>query len=410
MNFLDLIFSALQSLRANIMRTALTALGMIIGVSAVIVMIAIGSGAQAGIQSVIESIGANMIIVTPASSRNRGVQQGAGTRQSLTWSDANAIMEEIPSVKIAAPSVRTNMQVIFENNNWRSSIEGVTNGYFEARGWSINEGRLFEEDEVNRGAKIVVIGETIRKNLFQSQDPTGEIIRINRVPFEIIGTVKAKGQSTFGQDQDDILFVPLKTAQQRLLGGASRVPDGVQLIYVFAKTAQQVSLVEREVEELMRIRHEIPPGGTDDFAIRNISEFLDARSEATRVMSLLLAAVAAVSLLVGGIGIMNIMLVSVTERTREIGVRMAIGASRKDVLSQFLIEALALSLIGGIIGIIIGISLSQLTANLAGWPLRLNLSAILIAFGFSAATGVFFGYYPARKAASLDPIEALRYE
>ena len=410
MNGMDLVLAALQSLRANILRSFLTALGMIIGVAAVITMVAIGSGARAGIQSVIDSIGANMLIISEPSRRSRGVSQGAGTRRSLTWEDSKALAEQIPGVQAVAPTVRTTVQIIFGNANWRASAEGITPEYFEVRGWEVEDGRAFEEFEVTGGIKIAVIGATVSENLFPEQSPIGEVIRINRVPFEVVGTLKAKGQSSFGQDQDDVLFVPLKAAQQRLIGGRQRAPDNVQRIYVLAKTPEQVSIVEREIEEIMRDRHGIEPGGTDDFRIRNISEIFEARAESSRVMALLLAAVASVSLLVGGIGIMNIMLVSVTERTREIGVRMAVGANRRDVLAQFLIEALALSLIGGAIGIALGVGSSQMTASLADWPLRLDGNAILIAFGFSAAVGIFFGYYPARKAARLDPIEALRYE
>ena len=408
MSGIDLVLAALQSLRANVMRSILTALGMIIGVAAVITMVAIGAGAQAGIQSVIDSIGANMLIVSPASSRSRGAAQGAGTRQSLTWADATSIGEGIQGVDVAAPSVRKTVQMIFGNANWRASAEGVTQDYFAARGWEIGAGRGFEEFEVTGGAKIAILGATVAENLFPGQNPVGEVIRIDRVPFEVVGTLKSKGQSSFGQDQDDVLFVPLKAAQQRLVGQPT--PDAVQTIYVLAKTPALVSVVEREIEEMLRDRHGIAPGDSDDFRIRNISEIFEARAESSRVMALLLAAVASVSLLVGGIGIMNIMLVSVTERTREIGVRMAVGARRRDVLAQFLIEALALSLIGGAIGIALGVVSSQITAGLADWPLRLDGSAIVLAFGFSAAVGIFFGYYPARKAARLDPIEALRYE
>lgn len=410
MDIVDLIIAALKSLRSNILRTALTALGMIIGVAAVIIVVAIGAGAQAGIQSVIDSIGANMLMVTGGSSNSRGVQQGAGTRQTLTWADSIAIQEEISGVKVSTPVVRSSMQIIFGNSNWRARVEGTTPEYFDPRGWALNEGRIFDDQEVRSGKKVAVIGETILENLFKDQDPIGQIIRIDRVPFEVIGTLKAKGQSTFGQDQDDVLFVPLSAAQQRLIRSPRSSPDGVQMILVFAHSADQVSTVERKIEELLRDRHKIASGATDDFAIRNISEFLEARAESGRLMAILLAAVAAVSLLVGGIGIMNIMLVSVTERTREIGIRMAVGANRKDVLSQFLLEAVAISMLGGIIGIIIGIISSQVTANLADWPLELDIRAILLAFGFSATVGIFFGYYPARKAARLDPIEALRYE
>ena len=410
MSSVDLLLAAVQSLRANVLRSVLTALGMIIGVGAVITMVAVGSGAQAGIESVIDSIGANMLQVTPSSGRQGGANQGAGSRPTLSWEDANAIEREIPAALAVAPSVRGTAQIIFGSANWRTAVEGITQSYFQVRGWSIGQGREFEEWEITGGDKLAVIGATIAEALFPGENPLGQVVRIDRVPFEVVGILTAKGQSSFGRDQDDVIFVPLKAAQQRLLGLRLVRPDSVEVISILARTPELVSVVEREIAEVLRDRHGIRPGADDDFRIRNISEIFEARAESSRVMALLLAAVASVSLLVGGIGIMNIMLVSVTERTREIGIRMAVGAGRRDVLMQFLIEALALSIVGGTIGILAGIAASRLTAGLAEWPLRLEGSAILLAFGFSAAIGIFFGYYPARKAARLDPIEALRYE
>ena len=411
MNTFDLLLSAAQSLRSNILRSVLTALGMIIGVGAVITMVAIGSGAQANIQKVIEGIGANMLTVQPGSARPEGgVQLGAGTRQTLTWQDAIAI-QEIPEALAVAPSSRGQFQVIFGNTNWRTSASGITNAFMTVNNWSVATGRGFSDDEVENGAKIVMLGATVAKNLFPGQDPLGQVVRIDRVPFTIVGTLNPKGQSSFGQDQDDTMFVPLKAAQQRLLGGRNGGnPDSVMQIAVLARTSEVVDLLQNEIGELLRDRHRIPLGRGDDFTIRNVSQIFEARAESSRVMTLLLAAVAGVSLLVGGIGIMNIMLVSVTERTREIGVRMAIGARRRDVMSQFLIEAVALSAVGGIIGIILGAVGSRITAAVAGWPLQLSPTAILAAFGFAAAVGIFFGFYPARKASMLDPIEALRYD
>ena len=410
MNSVDLLLAAVQSLRANVLRSVLTALGMIIGVGAVITMVAVGSGARAGIESVIDSIGANMLQVTPSSGRNRGANQGAGSRPTLSWEDSIAIAREVPGTLAVAPSVRGGAQVIFGNANWRTSVEGITGTYFQVRGWTVGQGRGFEEWEITGGDKLAVIGTTIAEALFPGGNPLGQMIRVDRVPFEVVGVLEAKGQSSFGRDRDDVLFVPLKAAQQRLLGLRLVRPDSVEVISVLARTPELVSVVEREMAEVLRDRHGVEPGENDDFRIRNISEIFEARAESSRVMALLLAAVASVSLLVGGIGIMNIMLVSVTERTREIGIRMAVGASRRDVLMQFLIEALALSIVGGTIGILAGIAASRLTAGLAEWPLQLEGGAILLAFGFSAAIGIFFGYYPARKAARLDPIEALRYE
>ena len=410
MTLVDSLLSALQSLRANIMRSALTALGMIIGVAAVIIMVAVGSGARAGIENVIESIGANLLIVSPGSRSQGGARLGAGTSITLTAADAEAIINEIPEVALAAPSVRGQGQVVFGNANWHTSIEGITNAYMPARDWSVAQGRQFEAFEISGGAKVALIGSTVAENLFPGQDPVGQVMRLERVPFEVIGVLATKGQSSFGQDQDDLMFVPLKTAKQRVVGGRVRGGDSVQNIYIKAETTELVAYVEIAVAELLRQRHGMIPGQDDDFRIRNISEILGARADSSRMMALLLAAVASVSLIVGGIGIMNIMLVSVTERTREIGVRMAVGAGRGDILTQFLIEAVVLSTIGGVIGIILGATGSQLAAGLGDWPLRLESSSIFLAVGFAAAVGIFFGYYPARKAAHLDPIEALRHE
>ena len=410
MTLFDSFLSALQSLRANVMRSVLTALGMIIGVAAVIIMVAVGSGAQEGIESVIESIGSNLLIVTPGSQSQGGARLGAGTNNTLTEADSDAIFDEIPEVLAAAPRVRGSGQVVYGNANWHTDIEGITNAYMPVRDWSVAEGRPFEEYEISGGAKVVLIGDTIAENLFPVVDPVGQVIRVERVPFEVVGVLKAKGQSSFGQDQDDVMFMPMKTAKQRIVGGRTGAGDSVQTIYIKAQSSDLVAYVEIAVAELLRQRHGMIPGEEDDFSIRNISEILGARADSSRMMALLLAAVASVSLIVGGIGIMNIMLVSVTERTREIGVRMAVGAGRGDILTQFLIEAVVLSAIGGVIGIVIGATGSQAAAAMGDWPLRLESSSVLLAFGFSAAVGIFFGYYPARKAAYLDPIEALRHE
>ena len=404
----DLFLSALQSLRSNTLRSVLTALGIIIGVGAVITIVAIGAGARANIESVIESIGSNLLTITPGQARDGGAAQGAGSRPTLTSEDADA-MKGIEGVVAVAPEVRGQVQVILGNQNWRTNATGITEDYFAVRQWKMAKGRAFEDWETSTGEKIVILGATVAERVFPGSDPLGQVIRLDRVPFTVVGVTQAKGQSSFGQNQDDVVFVPLKAAQQRLLGGRLIKPDSVQQIGVLGKDAKALDVLERDLAELLRDRHAIVPGRADDFTIRNVSEVFEARAGATEVMTLLLAAVASVSLLVGGIGIMNIMLVSVTERTREIGVRMAIGASRGDVMSQFLIEAVALSLIGGGLGIVLGIICSQITAHLANWPLRIESTSILMAVGFSAGVGVFFGYYPARKAARLDPIEALRY-
>ena len=410
MTLRDCIDTALQSLRANVMRSALTALGIIIGVSAVISMVAIGAGAQQQVDSVIESMGANLIVVVNGSSRRGGVHGGSGTRPSLTGADAQAIENEIPGVLATAPEVRGNQQIIFGNTNWFTSIRGVTLNYFEVRDWTLADGRIFGVADVRSAAKVAILGESVVENLFPGQSPIGASVRINRVPFEVIGTLRSKGQTPFGSDQDDIVLVPLETAKRRVLGGRELGGGLVNSISVEARSADFVTDVEEQITELLRARHRIAEGGPDDFRIRNVAEFLAARAESSRVMAILLAAVASVSLLVGGIGIMNIMLVSVTERTREIGVRMAVGARGRDIRLQFLVEAVILALLGGILGIGLGIAGSQAIANFAEWPMRLAPAAIILAFGFSAAVGIFFGLYPANKAAGLDPIEALRHE
>ena len=410
MSALDAVSAALRSLRANFMRSVLTALGIIIGVGAVIIMVSIGSGARQSVDKLIESVGANLIIVSPGSSRTRGVRGGAGSRQTISWDDAIAIESEVAGVYLAAPSARGSGQIILGNRNWATSIEGVVPSYITARNWQIETGRGFTEEDVISASKAIIIGQTIVDELFDGQDPIGETVRLQRVPFEVVGTLVGKGQSSFGNDQDDVVFIPLSTAKQRVLGGRYLGGRTVGQISIQARSAEMVGVVEDRVTELLRQRHGLRETQDNDFRIRNISELLSAREESSRVMAWLLAAVASVSLVVGGIGIMNIMLVSVTERTREIGLRMAVGARGRDVLAQFLIEATALSLVGGLMGIALGVGGSILIADLAQWPLQLNLRSVVMAAAFAALVGVFFGFYPARKASRLDPIEALRYE
>ncbi len=410
MTYMDSLRAAFSSLRVNILRSVLTALGIIIGVAAVIVMVSVGAGARANVDKLIESIGSNLIMVVPGSSSRGGVRGGAGSRPTLTMDDAEAIQTQFDSVVVAAPSVSGSAQLIFGNTNWFSQVEGITPEFMVARNWSIEEGRGITPEEVRSAAKVAVIGQTVANELFPGQNPLGQTLRIKRVPFEIVGTLVGKGQTSFGRDQDDTVMIPISTAKKRILGSDRLSGNLVSVIAVSIRSAEEVSMAEAQVTELMQERHRIRPDQINDFSIRNISEFLSAREESSRVMSLLLAAVASVSLLVGGIGIMNIMLVSVTERTREIGLRMAIGAGGKDIMMQFLIEAIALSLIGGLIGIVLGLAGSQAIANFADWPMRIEIYAPLMAFGFAAFIGIFFGFYPARKAALLDPIEALRYE
>jgi putative ABC transport system permease protein len=410
MSLLDPFLDAIRALRSNVMRSVLTTLGIIIGVAAVIIMVSVGTGAEARVAELIQSLGSNLIIVGPGTSTSGGARLGRGTRPTITEDDAAAIQHEIPGVHLAAPHVRGSGQVVSGHLNWSASIEGVTPEYFEVREWEIAMGRAFTHEEVKGAAKVVLLGETVIESLFPEQNPMGQIVRINRVPFEVVGVLKGKGQSQMGHDQDDVVFIPLSTAKKRVLGGRRVSGKIVGGIFVKARSSELVSEVEEQLRALLRQRHHLRPGQEDDFFIRNLSQILETRAESSRAMALLLAAVASVSLVVGGIGIMNIMLVSVTERTREIGIRMAIGAKSIDILAQFLIEAVTLSLIGGIIGILIGVSGSIVIAVVSDWPTVIEIRSVILAFTFSAAVGVFFGYYPARKAAHFDPIVALRYE
>jgi putative ABC transport system permease protein len=410
MNYLDSFHTGLRALRINLMRSVLTTLGIIIGVGAVIVMISVGSGAEARMEQLISSLGSNLLIVLPGTSTAKGVRLGRGTLPTITEDDAEAIKKEISTVQIAAPGVRGPGQVVFGNLNWSTVIRGITAEYLPARDWEISAGRVFTPDEVKGAAKVALIGETVVENLFPGQDPLGQEIRIKSVPFRVIGVLKGKGETSMGNDQDDTIFIPLSTAKKRVLGGRHLSGRTVGAIYVKVYAAELVSETEGQVWELLRQRHRIRPGQDNDFYIRNLSQVLETRAESSRAMSLLLAAVASVSLIVGGIGIMNIMLVSVTERTREIGLRMAVGAKGRDILAQFLIESVALSLIGGVIGVVMGLSGAITMSILGEWAIIIEVQSVILAFCFSAAVGVFFGFYPARKAARLDPIEALRYE
>jgi putative ABC transport system permease protein len=397
-----------RSLRANKLRSALTMLGMIIGVAAVIAMVAIGSGANERIASQIASIGSNLILVLPGSTTSGGLRSGFGGTHTLTMADAKAIGKELPAVRYAAPSNRSGSPVVYGNQNWSTIIQGLTPEFFEIREWGLSSGRIFTAAEVEAAAKVAVLGQTVADSLFGNENPIGKFVRIKRVPFTVIGLLERKGQSMQGQDQDDTVAVPITTAQRKLFGSAHIGTVGVVLVQ--AVDSDSVNDAERQVNELLRQRHRIGPGDQPDYSVRNLSEMLAVAEESTRIMSLLLGAIASVSLLVGGIGIMNIMLVSVTERTREIGIRMAVGARERDILLQFLIEALVLSVTGGAVGILMGVAGSSLISRFAGWSTLISPGAILVAFGFSAAVGVFFGFYPARKASRLDPIEALRYE
>jgi putative ABC transport system permease protein len=404
---------ALNALRVNKLRSMLTMLGIIIGVGAVITMIAVGGGAQASVEERIRSLGANVMIILAGSTTSSGIRLGAGAAQTLTEDDARAIGIEVDSV-IAAPILRGSGQIVFGNSNWSTQIYGATPEYFEVRDWPIVIGRNFEPNELSGAAKVVVIGQTTMKQLFGDsfvpEMAVDQMIRVRKVPMTIIGVLDRKGQSSSGQDQDDVIFVPLATARNRLFGAPQGRLRRVGVIMIKVAEGADMKVAEDRIRELLRQRHRLQPGADDDFTIRNLTEMLQAQEASSRILGLLLAAVASVSLLVGGIGIMNIMLVSVTERTREIGLRMAVGARGRDILMQFLIEAVTLSLIGGLIGVALGLAGSYAIGNFAGWRTQMQPEAILLAVGFSAAVGVFFGFYPARKASKLLPIEALRYE
>jgi len=399
---------ALRALIANKMRSALTMLGIIIGVSAVIAMIAVGSGAKQRIEEQIASMGSNLLMVDSGSSTSGGFRMGAGTAPTLTVGDAKAIETEIPGVKYVAPNARGVAQVVYGNQNWSTGITGTSPEMIEIRGWSIPSGRAFTEQELDGAAKVCVLGKTVADNLFGGIDPIGQIVRIKKIPFTVVGVLSPKGQTTWGQDQDDLIFVPLTTAQKQLFG--QTFPGMVRGIAVQAWGPDEMKEVEAQIIELLRQRHRIQPNQDDDFTVRNLTEMMSTREESANVMSLLLGSIASISLIVGGIGIMNIMLVSVTERTREIGIRIAVGAKGRDILLQFLIESLVLSLMGGVLGIGMGMLGTVILSSVTQWPTLFSPKAILLAFLFSGSVGVFFGFYPARKASLLNPIDALRYE
>jgi putative ABC transport system permease protein len=402
---------ALRALKVNRMRSALTMLGIIIGVAAVIAMVAVGSGATARIEDQIQSIGSNLIIVLPGSVSTNGVRLGSGATATLTEDDAKAIAAECPSVAVVAPTVRGSVQVVYGSNNWATSVQGVTPDYMTIRDYTMLYGNFFTDQDVEAAAKTAVLGETVVQNLFGANtDPTGQVVIIRNVPFTVAGVLTPKGQSPTGQDQDDVILLPISTAKQKVIGANKANAKAVSSLMVQAIGPQAMDQAQNEMDGLLRERHHIQNGQDDDFQIRNLTEVFAAQETSARVMSILLGAIASVSLIVGGIGIMNIMLVSVTERTREIGLRQAVGAKTRDILSQFLVEAVTLSLLGGIVGIVLGLTASLLISHFAGWSTLVSPMSILLAFVFSALVGVFFGYYPARKAAYLDPIDALRYE
>ncbi len=396
---------ALRALRRNKLRSFLTMLGIIIGVGAVIAMVAIGEGAKKRVQEQIASLGTNLLVVLPGTMTLGGARTGSGGVQTLVGTDARAIMQEIPVVSQASPSLRQVLQVIAADQNWSTVIQGVAPEFQQIRNWQVEQGRFLSEADVDSTAKVALIGRTVAYNLFGSESPIDAIIRIKKIPFRIIGVLGPKGQTGHGTDQDDVVMIPYSTMQKRIMGITY-----VQQIVVSAVSADKTQEATEQISALLRQRHRIQPGRDDDFNVRNLSDIAEAASNSATVMAILLGSIASVSLLVGGIGIMNIMLVSVTERTREIGIRMAVGARSRDIMLQFLVEAVVMAASGGIIGILLGVGSSLLLKRLVQLPMLIRPDIVAVAFLFSGAVGIFFGFYPAKKAANLDPIDALRYE
>ncbi|MBM4166782.1 MAG: FtsX-like permease family protein [Ignavibacteria bacterium] len=406
MRFFEILRIAFDALLRNKMRSLLTMLGIIIGVGAVIAMVAIGQGAQTSVEAQINSLGTNVILIFPGNTTRGGVSSGAGSNTTLTEDDAKAIKEQCPAVSLMSPLLRSGGQIVSGNLNWSSSMQGGTVDYFSIRDWRLDLGEFFSEQDVRAATKVCLLGQTVVQQLFESANPIGQTIRIRNTPFKVIGTLQPKGQNMMGQDQDDVVLVPYTTLMKRFMGNNTREWRFI----ASARSKAQITEAQQQITELLRVRHKLSPMDDNDFTIRTQTEIAEASTSTSKIMTMLLGSIAGVSLIVGGIGIMNIMLVSVTERTREIGIRKAIGARRGDILSQFLTEAIVLGVVGGILGIGLGIAASNLVAKFALWPVFVSTSSIILAVGFSAAVGIFFGYYPARKAASLNPIEALRYE
>jgi len=412
MNFFEVLSTAIFALRGNWLRSALTSLGVIIGIAAVIVMVSVGQGTQAEIDKLVSGLGSNRLDISSGGGGRGtgGVRLSSSSFFTLTEDDGEAIRNEVPEVQYVAASLRGGTQAVFAENNWSTQWQGVQADFFDINGWVIAGGSSFEQRDYGSGTKSVILGESVRRELFGDEDAIDQTIRLGRVPFTVVATLKPKGQGGFGQDQDDVVMVPLETARRRLMGAMGLPSGAVMQIALTVASAKDLNYVQGEVEALLRQRHKIAPGEDDDFNVRNISEIVATRTATTNLMSKLLGAVATICLIIGGIGIMNIMLVSVTERIREIGLRMAVGAGPSDVRRQFLAEAMLISLIGGVIGIAIGVVGALLVGKFSDLPIVLNGQVVALAAAFSIATGLFFGYYPARKASQLDPIEALRQQ
>lgn len=396
---------ALTSLFSNKMRSLLTMLGIIIGVGAVIALVSVGMGVRSNVTSSIASLGSNMLIISPGSANRGGVRGAAGSIQTLKYDDAVAIKEKIKNVDYVSPTVSASYQVVYGNNNWNTSVQGVTPELLDIRSLSISNGSFISANDMNKRSRVAVIGTTVAENLFEKENPVGKNIRINNQPYKVIGLLTAKGQSSMGQDQDDMIYVPITTAQERMLGITY-----VQSINVQVSDQNKMDQVQAAIETLLRTRHHIVGDKEDDFHVRNLTSLMETVSQSTSMLTMLLGAIAGISLLVGGIGIMNIMMVSVTERTREIGIRKALGATFMNIMTQFLIESMVIGVAGGLIGIAFGCLASQVIAKVGNFTTVITLTPIIVSFAFSVGIGLFFGIYPARKAAKLDPIEALRYE
>ncbi len=400
-----LLLVALRALRRNLMRSLLTALGVVIGVAAVITIVSIGAGARAEVEEQVNRLGHNVMLIFPGSQQLGGVSTGGGTINTLTPEDAEALRDEIPEVIAASPEVRSQRQVSYGRRNWFTRIYGQSADYLQIRAWPLESGRMFDEEDVARATQVAVVGQTIVEELFEGTDPVGEVIRVRGMPLQVIGVLDRKGMSLMGSVQDDIILVPYTTGFRYISGRSHAMVINTQII-----SADAMDIARLKITDLLRERHRLAPGQADDFSIQTQEEVAQTATETSRVMTFLLGSIAGISLLVGGIGIMNIMLVSVTERTREIGIRVANGARQRDILRQFLLEATMISCLGGVLGIVLGGAVSHAIARYAEWPVYMPTDAVMYAFAFSAAVGIFFGFYPARKAAKLDPIEALRYE